>query len=119
MNVLPDQTTGWVLRRPSEPAAVIVHMEYWAGTCPVFRLSINLLDKLCRINKSVQTSFWHQRRVEDAVDATQDNSWLSAGMRAASEWVESIHDARLDHYIEETARRLRAVAVALNKLEGK
>jgi hypothetical protein len=40
-------------------------------------------------------------------------------LKVALEWVENIHDNRLGDYIKETARRLRAVAVALNKLEGK
>src|SRR5437879_3265895 len=35
-------------------------------------LSINLIDKLFGINNLAWTSFWHQRRVEDAVGAYQD-----------------------------------------------
>jgi hypothetical protein len=39
-----------------------------------------LFDKFFRINKSVSTSFWHQRRVEEAVRAFQE---LTAGAGAA------------------------------------
>jgi hypothetical protein len=39
---------------------------------PVIRGSRNLFDKFFGINKSVRTSFWHQRRVKDAVKANWD-----------------------------------------------
>jgi hypothetical protein len=44
---------------------------------------------------------------------------VATALKAASEWVESIHDERLDDYIGVTTLRLNAVADALNKLAGK
>ena len=44
---------------------------------------------------------------------------MATALKAVLEWVENIHDDRLGDYITETARRLRAVTVMLNKLERK
>jgi len=43
---------------------------------------------------------------------------IAAALKAASEWVKSIHDELLDDYIEVTALRLSAVAEGINKLGG-
>jgi hypothetical protein len=69
-----------------------------------------LVDKLPGINKSIWTSFWHQRRVEDAVSANQElagNPTIARHHDLAVECIRLYFESRMTKRI---ANRLLAIA---------
>jgi hypothetical protein len=88
------------------------------GQIPTNECRLFLIDRLGRALQHTLDLGQNSKVLAPRLGAVVREFEVATALKAASEWVESIHDTRLDDYIEETARRLRAVAVALNKLGG-
>jgi hypothetical protein len=89
------------------------------GQIPTNECRLFLINRLGRALQRTLDLGQNSKVLAPSLGAIVREFQVAKALKAALKWVESIHDARLDVYIEETARRLRAVDVALNKLEGK
>ena len=89
------------------------------GQIPTNECRLFLIDRLGRALQRTLDLGQNSKTLAPRLGEVAREFQVATALKAASDWVESIHDERLDAYIKETARRLRAVAVALNKLEGK
>ena len=89
------------------------------GQIPTIECRLFLIDRLGRAFQRTLDLAQNSKVLVPRLGEVVSEFQIVTALKAASEWVDSIHDERLDDYIEVTARRLRALAVALNKLGGK
>jgi hypothetical protein len=89
------------------------------GQVPTNECRLFLIDRLGRALQYILDVGQNSKVLAPKLAGVVREFHVATALKAASEWVESIHDERLDDYIGVTTLRLNAVADALNKLAGK